>query len=312
MSDYDQPWHSNESSETYRKWFPVFPNCATFDTVGFEEEGVGLPITASSDLKKKVLAAVIASRLRISLRHAEKEYLSDAKVYAPREAGLSRRIDRLFASGHDRFSAYIQCLLDNANSNEEYCSDLSAQFFYRNIASLDAAKKLSELGYLCEVAVILRSMVEQFAFAAKLRTVPATADLKRVRPIACINYLKAMEPTVGPLYGLLSKYTHFEFDHHTHFFGRSQSAFFTIQKDSVLRGYSTHLIFLTMVTMARYMILVPSSQQQPQAVIEIPVFIDEVVQYSKEVCTLFRTDSILKQFHDAILAVANTSQTPIE
>jgi len=291
VSDIGRPWNSTESAESYRKWFPVFIDHPTFDLVGFGEEAVGLSKYATLDLKRKILAAAIAHKLRISLTYAEKRYVRDEQIVQPRDLGLSRKIDRLFESGHSGLSSYVESLKDNFEDNSGTLDDLSNQFFYRNLAGLDAAKKLSDLGYLCEVAVILRSLLEQFAFAAKVRTLPVETDLEKVKPIECVNYLKSIERGVGKLYGLLSKYTHFEFDHHTHFFSRSPDAVFTIQKDAVLRAYSIHLIFLTMLSMSRYVGSVASIQfgVTPSCVSELTDFGRKVAEYSKQVCDLFPT-----------------------
>lgn len=307
MSDFGRPWNSTETADTYRKWFPVFPDHSTFDTVGFGHELIGLSKHATLDLKKKALAAVIANKLGISLSYAEKRYVGMKDIDAPRDLGLSHKIDALFDKGHSSFCSYVEALRNAFVEDTETLDDLSNQFFYRNMAGLDAAKKLSDLGYLCEVAVILRSLVEQFAFAAKLRTLPLETELEKIRPIHCLNYLKSIEGTVGRLYGLLSKYTHFEFDHHTHFFGRSPEAIFTIQKDSVLRAYSIHLVFITMLSMAKYVLLMAPTQfdRPPALVSELEDFSSGVSDYSTQVCDLFPTDSVLASFDLAI-------RTPIQ
>ncbi len=300
--DFKRPWNSREPSESYRKWFPVFPNYSAFDTVGLGKEAIGLPTTATLALKRKVLTAAIANKLGISLNYAEKRYLSGADLTAPRDLGLSPTVDDLFDQGYSQFCFYIDALKEICSEGSNTLDDLSNQFFYRNMASLDAAKKLSELGYLCEVAVILRSLIEQFAFAAKLRTLSAETDLEKVKPIQCLNYLKSLEGSVGRLYGLLSKYTHFEFDHHTHFFGRSPEAIFTIQKDSVLRAYSTHLIFLTMLSMAKYVLIVaPTEFEDSRKLIsDFDNFVRGIASYSRKICNLFPSDSVLAQLNAAI------------
>jgi hypothetical protein len=172
------------------------------------------------------------------------------------------------------------------------------------MVGLEAAKKLSDLGYLCEVAVILRSLLEQFAFAAKVRTLPFETSIEKVKAIECLNYLKSIERGAGRLYGLLSKYTHFEFDHHTHFFSRSPEAVFTIQKDSVLRAYSVHLIFLTMLSMGRYVCSVAPKQFRaiPSCISDLQEFDRRVAEYSKKVCDLFPSDKVLARFNDVVIA----------
>ena len=308
MSDFGRPWNSSEATEHYRKWFPVFVNYAAFDTVGFGEEAIGLPKHVTLELKKKILAAAIANKLGISLSYAEKRYVGDREIQAPRHIGLSYKIDMLFTRGHSSFCAYIDGLKENFDEATQTIDGLSNEFFYRNIAGLDAAKTLADLGYLCEAAVVLRSLLEQFAFAAKLRTLPLSTDLESVRPLHCLNYLKSVEKSSGKIYGLLSKYTHFEFDHHTHFFGRSPDAVFTIQKDSVLRAYATHLLFLTMLSMANYVSVVgPTQFREPhKAVAELKGFAIDVAGYSQEVCNLFPTDRVLARFNATIIECSNS------
>jgi hypothetical protein len=308
VSDFGRPWNSGEATEHYRKWFPVFVNYAAFDTVGLDEEAIGLPKYATLELKKKVLAAAIATKLGISLSYAEKQYVRDEKIAPLRHVGLSYKIDALFARGHSSFCDYIDGLKENFDEATRTIDGLSNEFFYRNIAGLDAAKTLADLGYLCEAAVVLRSLLEQFAFAAKLRTLPLSTHLESVRPLHCLNYLKSVEKSSGKIYGLLTKYTHFEFDHHTHFFGRSPDAVFTIQKDSVLRAYATHLLFLTMLSMANYVSVVgPTQFREPhKAVAELKDFAIDVAGYSQEVCNLFPTDRVLARFNHTITECLNS------
>jgi hypothetical protein len=303
VNDIENPWNSKEPADSYRKLFPVFPNYAAFDTVGIGEESIGLPKYASKDLRKNVLAAAIASKLGITPAYAAKAYLKDATIKEPRELGLTRKVDSIFNSGHEHFCNYVGSLKNNFGEPSTL-DDLSNQFFYRNMAGLEAAKRLSELGFLCEVAVILRSLVEQFAFAAKLRTLPIETDLMKVRPVQCLNYFKSVEPGSARLYGLLSKYTHLEYDHHTHFFARSTDEIFTIWKDSVLRAYSTHLLFMTMLSVANYIRLLPPSPFSGVADVvgKLSDFRQEIARYSAEVCDLLPTDTVLRQFDRAIQA----------
>jgi hypothetical protein len=302
VSDIGRPWNSTETAETYRKWFPVLIDHSTFDAVGFEEEAIGLPQVVTLDLKRKVLAAAIAHKLGISLSYAERRYVQAAQINEPRELGLSRRIDALFQEGNLGLCAYVDALRASYDDETTTLDDLSNQFFFRNMAGLEAAKKLSDLGYLCEVAVILRSLLEQFAFAAKVRTLSVETKLEKIKPIECVNYLKSIEKSSGKLYGLLSKYTHFEFDHHTHFFSRSLESIFTIQRDSVLRSYSTHLIFLTMLSMSGYVSSMASKQLRivPTAVSNLEEFGRKVAEYSKRVCELFPSDRVLAGFDSRI------------
>src|SRR4051812_19307061 len=106
---------------------------------------------------------MVAHRMGIGLGYAEKRYVQDAKE--SRWFGLTDRIDQLFDYGQTRLRLYVSFISELPKQENSY-QGLSMQFFYRNLAGFEAAKRLSELGYLCEVATVLRSTLEQFAFCA--------------------------------------------------------------------------------------------------------------------------------------------------
>jgi hypothetical protein len=155
------------------------------------------------------------------------------------------------------------------------------------------------LGYLCEVATILRSALEQFAFCSKLLELNESEDLKTVRPIQCLNHFKKFVPDSGKLYGLMSKYTHFEFDHHTHFFAYSPKGNQTIRQGAVLRAYATQLLFLTMACISKYILVASPAQFKdvPQSVSDIRIFIKNVVVFSDDVQSMLPLDEILAKMN---------------
>jgi hypothetical protein len=261
---------------------------------GKYSEKVGLPSGRSLYLAEDILTALIANRMGISLSYAKKRYVSP--FTESRWLGLTDRIDQLFSYGREQLRWYVSFGLDEQKEADSY-QDLSMQFFFRNVVAFDAAKRLSELGYLCEVAVILRMAVEQFAFAGRLWSLPPELDLRNIRPVQCLNYLKNFVPASGRLYGLLSKYTHFEYDHHTHFFAKSSTEIFTIQRDSVLRAYATHLLFLTMVCISRYVLNLAKLQftEAPGALKKLDGFVAMVQAYSNEICGIIKQDLVLEK-----------------
>jgi hypothetical protein len=229
MNDSLKPWNSTEPAEKYNELFPVFYNYSAFDVLG-DVPKIGISRSVSADLKRKLVTAIISGKLGIGLSYAEKKYSSDFEISPSRDPGLSYEIENLFEYGHSRLDSYVAALTDAVAPDSKSLDDLSNQFFYRNLGGLFAAKHLSELGYLCESAVVLRSVIEQFAFSAKLRTLPPETDLSQIRPVQCLNYLKSIESSSGRLYGLLSRYTHFEYDHHTHFLSALQKKYKQFRK----------------------------------------------------------------------------------
>jgi hypothetical protein len=269
------PWHSHESVERYNSLFPILPDFVAHYTVGLERgDSVGLPNKHSLRLRKDILATLVADRLGIGVAHARRRYIKeDEDTDQCRWLGLTERIDAIYSEGRKYLGWYIAFERDQILEGDKSFRAHSINFFYRNLGSLDAAKRLADLGYLCEVANILRSALEQFAFCSKLASLSGTEDFKSIKPIQCLNHLKGYVPAAGQLYGLMSKYTHFEYDHHTHFFTASPSGIQTIQKGPILRAYATHLLFITMACVAKYILAVAPIQfkKTPDSLLDVDV-----------------------------------------
>lgn len=291
-SEDTQPWHSSEDSSKYNSLFPLLPTYVVRRTLGIRHVQIGLDQEPAPDLRRNLLAAMISHRMRIGLSYAEKRYVQDAKE--SRWFGLTDRIDEIFDYGQTRLRLYVSFISKLPKQESSY-QDLSMQFFYRNLAGFEAAKRLSELGYLCEVATILRSALEQFAFSARLWREPNHGQLRSIRAMHSLDVLKQYVPAAGALYGLLSKYTHFEYDHHTHFFEVGPKQTFTIQRAPVLRAYATHLLLLTMSCISRYALKASSEQFQttPQSVCELAEFVSRTDRYSDDVCLMLPLDEVL-------------------
>ncbi len=211
-----KPWHSGEDVGQYESLFPLLPDYVAHYTVGHHMYGpvIGLPDKYSLSLADDISAAVTARRMGLSISTIKRNYPYERNE--SRWLGFTDRIDSIYKFCRDRFGYYISLGLDVKSSEESY-KELSMQFFYRNLATFDAAKRLAELGYLCEVAAILRVALEQVGLCSKLWHLDWKEEIVSLRPSESLNALKAQVPSTGQLYGLLSKYIHFEYDHHTHF-----------------------------------------------------------------------------------------------
>jgi hypothetical protein len=290
------PWNSFDEMEQYNSLFPLLPDYVAHYTLGgkfFPQ--VGLPNKESLDLANDILTVFICNQLGISFAYAKKRYLKE--ISSSRWLGLTERIDYIYQLGQNCLGSYVSFGLD-LPFKDDSLQDLSMQFFFRNLVALDAAKRLTELGYLCEAAAILRSALEQFSFSAKLWEMDGSVDLATLRPRYSLNYLKAIVPACGRLYGVLSTYTHFEYDYHTHFFARSPKAVFTVQRGPVLRAYATQLLFLTMVCVSRYVLYAAAKQFEkvPTSVKELSSFIERANKFSDDVCCILKQDMVLAQF----------------
>jgi hypothetical protein len=290
-----QPWHSYEPMDQYDSLFPLLPDFVPHYTIGGDRfPQIALASKHDLQLRRQLLATLIADRMQIGIAYADKRYAKDSAE--SRWLGLTDRIDSIYKEGRDFLGWYLSLHRDEiATDNSKSFRELSWQFFYRTVGSLDAAKRLSELGYLCEVATILRSALEQFSFCAKLLSLSGSEDLKKIKPIHSLNHFKQFVPAAGPLYGLLSKYTHFEYDHHTHFFSYSPSQIQTIRRGPVLRAYATQLLFNTMACVARYILAEAPTQFKavPKSVQDIDTFVMSVDRYSDDVCNMLPRDEVL-------------------
>lgn len=287
------PWHSYEPIERYNSLFPTLPQFVAQHTVGLEYgDKIGLPDKYSLRLYRDILAALVADKLSISLDYAKRRYTKESDQ--SHWLGLTDRIDKIYDEGRNCFSWYVSFERDHPKDADSL-RHLSAQFFYRSIGSLDAAKRLADLGYLFEVASILRSALEQFAFCSRLSSSKEGEDIRSIRPLHSLNHFKVYVPAAGRLYGLMSKYTHFEYDHHTHFFAQGPNEVQTIQKGPVLRAYSTHLLFMTMACVGAYIRAAARTQFERVRgpLREIDSFILSINKYSNYVCSLLPLDEIL-------------------
>lgn len=289
----EMPWDSHEDMRMYESLFPLLPNYVAHYTVGGRRSPeIGLPNKNALHLLSDIKTVLIANNLGIGLTYAEKKYPTETAQ--SRWLGLTDRIDALFKEGSEGFRWYISFGMD-APKREGSLQDLSMQFFYRNVAAFDASKRLAELGYLCETATILRSAVEQFALCSKLWWAPNEIDIRSISRKSSFLTMKALVPSVGELYGVLSKYAHFEYEHHTHFFAYSPTRTSTLQRAPVLRAYATHLLFLTMTCIAAYVLRASPTQfpSTPNSVKKLSVFIEKIDNYSNDICSILPMDSVL-------------------
>jgi hypothetical protein len=288
------PWHSDESVEQYNSLFPILPDFFARHTVGLEHgERIGLLGKHSLRLRRDLLAVLAADRLGISLEYARRRYTEESKE--SRWLGLTDTIDAIYEQGRKGLGWYISIERDRIPADDESYRHHAINFLYRNLGSLDAAKRLTDLGYLCEVANILRSALEQFAYCSRLSNSNASEDFQDIKPIQCINHFKKYVPAAGQLYGMMSKYTHFEYDHHTHFFTYSKGQVQTIQRGPVLRAYSTHLLLISMACAARYVLVASEIEfgKIPDPIQSLGAFVEGVNNYSDAVCLMLPRDSIL-------------------
>jgi len=293
-----KPWHSDEDIGRYESLFPPLPNYSVKYQIGNHDLGIviGLSDKHLLSFAGDILNAIIARQMGLSFSTVKQRY-SREFTESP-WLGLTDRIDNIYKYGIDRLRQYVSCSIDAAKSAESY-QELSMQFFRRSLVSFDAAKRLAELGYLCEPAAILRAALEQIGFCSKAWSLDWRKKLTSIDRKEAIISLKSYAPPAGELYGRLSKYTHFEYDYQTHFLALSPSSIFTLHRSAILRAYATHLLLVTMVCSCKCISKMSLIQfdDLPAAVKDLDNFISQVLSYSNDVRSMFCGDEIFIQLH---------------
>lgn len=295
--------------EKYDSLFPLLPDYVAHYTIGLRHgPRIGVSSIEDMQLSKQLRAVLVADAMQLSVPYAEKRYVKDSTK--TRWLGLTKKIDRLYHDGRHGFGWYLSFAKELEIPSNSY-QDLSIQFFYRNLAAFDAAKRLTELGYLCETAAILRSAIEQFAFSGYLWRLSGDEKLEKINRKQSFGHFKSYVPAVGNLYGLLSKYTHFEYDHHTHFFAHSEAEIITVQRAPVLRAYATHTLFVTMACVSVYVLKMAHENFAivPKSVLELAEFNKKASNYSKSVCSILPEDEVLASLDNLLLQILESNSS---
>ena len=87
----------------------------------------------------------------------------------------------------------------------------------RALSSLAATRRLINWGYFSEPLTILRSSLEELAWAYAVGSVFDKKQLDKPTPSKCIGIFKDRFPAAGHLYGALSRFSHMEFEAQKHF-----------------------------------------------------------------------------------------------
>ena len=152
--------------------------------------------------------------------------LPTALKYAKRSQGLDAssipRFEQLFDKVERRFhSTSLRFLTESRQHRalaEEHQGIMHAELFLlRALSSLTAARRLINWGYLSEPLTILRSTLEELAWAYAVGVIFDQKQLSKPNPSKCIGAFKARFSAAGLLYGVLSRFSHMEFEAQKHF-----------------------------------------------------------------------------------------------
>lgn len=170
-------------------------------------------------LRTDLQASLVASAMRLSsVDYARRKYVREASPTEERAAELVRYayMDAYMEAKHQ-----ILATLDRTDVEgrpEPTVGEFGASaVLERVLSSYWSAHLLFNLGHGFEGYTVARLVLEQLAWAcaaANLETVDAIEQLSANR---CITQLKQVVPSVGKLYGFLSKATHIGYESHSEF-----------------------------------------------------------------------------------------------
>ena len=95
------------------------------------------------------------------------------------------------------------------------------QAIVRVLTTIKNSLYLARRGYVYETALVARGALEQIAWARGAKRSISENDLINLRVQRELGKLKSVYPSVGKLYGTLSKYSHFAADTHNLFYAKN-------------------------------------------------------------------------------------------
>lgn len=170
----------------------------------------GLAADVDHDLRKDITSAVLMRVLNCSFVTAKK-YAKDMSEHVSRDK-LVRDIFSKHWSEIDDFYKSIDPRSDGPIG--VFAFDM---IIVRSQEILKLILNLSRQGFLIEPALICRSLLEQFSYAAAVWGEESHDRIFALKPQSLINNLKTIVPNSGRAYGLLSELSHYHPDRHYNF-----------------------------------------------------------------------------------------------
>jgi hypothetical protein len=140
----------------------------------------------------------------------------------PENGATLPRFEQVFDSIESRFHlTSLQFLQGRRPDNaiqEKHAGIIHAELFLlRVMSSFIAARRLINWGFFCEPLTILRSSLEELAWAYAVGVNFDQEQLHSPNPSKCVGAFKARFSAAGHLYGALSQFSHMEFEAQKHF-----------------------------------------------------------------------------------------------
>lgn len=179
------------------------------------EGWVGLASGASDQLRKNLMASVIAEKLGYaSVDYVRKTYLSDLEPHRSSDFNL-REMGTKNVGAYEEFYRSFQPPRKDAPLGV-FAFDLT---MVRARSALELLLVLARQGFLIEACLVARGVLEQLAYAVHVHDKLDDKDVFDVKPQALIKGMTGVCSSAGKAYGFLSKLSHYDPKMHYHFIG---------------------------------------------------------------------------------------------
>ena len=212
--------HATANTDFFKEFVFRYPDKQYETWLGAHFTQVGIDYGYEKDLQDKIFAGISNHFFGMSFSKS----LALVKNQEQRDAipRLERVFDTVEAAFYTTSSAFLQEKRPE-NIKEGQDGIVNAELFLlRLLTSLQAARRLINWGYFSEPLTILRSSLEQLAWAYAVGVKLDLKQLDKPQASKCIGQLKERIPSTGSLYGALSHFSHMNFEAQKHFVAKGQ------------------------------------------------------------------------------------------
>jgi hypothetical protein len=173
-----------------------------------------------------------------SIDYTRKRYIDDMPIFEDFDGDLKRCVHSSIQHLEDFYRALRP---RGASSFQLVTFD---QAIIRATGTLEHALRLARRGAVFETALVVRGLLEQIAWAWAASRVGVEAELFGISTTKAVTALKTLYPTVGYLYGVLSRYAHFDAELHHWFYAEQNGEIGTLFADTQTKIVASTWIFL--------------------------------------------------------------------
>lgn len=215
--------HSTAPTKFFEQFVLRYPDKQYQTWLGGQFTRVGTDYTSDSGLRDKLSAAIISHFAGYSFPTAMKIVARSERNDESAVPRFERTLDLIELRFQSTAVDFLRAPRPNERLAEEHCGIVHAELFLlRLLSSFTASRALINWGFLCEPLTILRSSLEQLAWAYSVGVAFDKKQLENPNPPKCVGALKTRFPAAGHLYGALSRFSHMDFEGQKHFVLRTQ------------------------------------------------------------------------------------------